>query len=239
MNNENEQNEVTIDLVEVARLLWKNALPIVFAGLIGAALFFLISFWLVTPEYTSTTKMYVMPKTNDNVVTNQDLTAGTQLTKDYVEMATSRPVLEETITTLKLDMTPGALAKEISVSTATDTRILTIKVTDPKPKQARAIANSVRQALAEQISTVTKADSVSTVEEANLPETPSSPNLMKNTVLGALIGVLLAVAVLMVLYFMDDSVKGTEDVEKNLGLNVLSSVPDATKLNKRRGKKYA
>ncbi len=64
---------------------------------------------------------------------------------------------------------------------------------------------------------------------------PSSPNLMKNLMMGGLLGMILAIAVIVVRFLMDDTIKTEEDVKKYLGLNTLASLPVEKGL-KRKGK---
>jgi len=180
----------------------------------------------VTPKYTSDTKIYVLTKQDSNAgVTVNDLQTGTYLTKDYMELVKSRPVLEQVIAVLNLDMTSEELSGMITVENTADTRILTIRVESEDPKEAKAIADAVRESVSVQIPEIMNADSVNTVEEGNLPTSPSSPNLMKNMALGGLLGLLLAIGIIALIYILDDTVKTPEDVENFLGLNVLTSIP--------------
>ena len=100
-----------------------------------------------------------------------------------------------------------------------------INVEDPQPKQARDIADAVRQAVSIQIKAIMDVDSVQAVENANLPDHPSSPSVMKNTLIGAILGILIAAGIIILVFMLDDTVKTPEDVETYLGLNVLASIP--------------
>ena len=147
------------------------------------------------------------------------------LTKDYMELVKSRPVLEKAISKLKLDMEPEELAEMITTETPTDTRIMSISVTDDDPKEAKQIADTLRKAVSVQITEIMNADSVNTVEEGNLPTSPSSPNVKKNMMLGALLGLVISMGFVVLIFILDDTVKTPDDVEKYLGLNVLTSIP--------------
>lgn len=224
--NLKENDEITIDLTELFMTLWSKAHIIILAGILVGLLAFVGTKMFITPMYTSTTKFYVLSKTNDaGSVTYSDLQTGTQLTKDYAELVKSRPVLEEVIAVLDLDMETSELADKITVTTPTDTRVMSISVKDAQPKEARDIADAVRQAVGVQIQDIMDADSVKTVEEANLPSSPSSPNVMKNTLIGAILGILIAAGIAILIFILDDTVKTPEDVETYLGLNVLASIP--------------
>ena len=131
---------------------------------------------------------------------------------------------------LKLDMTPAELSKKISVSVPTDTRILSITAKDGDPKEAARIANGLRNVAAEKIISVTKVSDVTTLDEAEVPQSPSSPNIRRNVLLGFVAGVGLMVVLLVVVEVLDDRVKRPEDVEELMGLPLLGVVPDIKKL---------
>lgn len=223
-----EEDELTIDLGELFRVLLSKIHIIVLAAILMALVAFVGTKLFVTPMYTSVTKMYVLAKDDNNTSSASsysDLTAGSMLTKDYMELVKSRPVLEKTISVLNLKMEPEQLAGMITAETPTDTRIMSISVQSSNPKQAKEIADAVRDAVSVQIKEIMNVDSVNTVEEGNLPTSPSSPNAMKNMMLGAVLGFVIAVGIITLIYLLDDTIKTPEDVENYLGLNVLTSIP--------------
>ena len=199
--NVKENDEITIDLTELFMTLWSKAHIIILSGILLGLLAFVGTKLFITPMYTSTTKFYVLTKTTDSGnVTYSDLQTGSQLTKDYAELVKSRPVLEEVVSVLNLDMDTQELADKITVTTPTDTRVMSINVEDAQPKQARDIADAVRQAVGIQIQEIMDVDSVKTVEEANLPDSPSSPSVMRNTLIGAILGILISAGIITVSY---------------------------------------
>lgn len=238
--NVKENDEITIDLTELFMTLWSKAHIIILSGILLGLLAFVGTKLFITPMYTSTTKFYVLTKTTESGnVTYSDLQTGSQLTKDYAELVKSRPVLEEVVSVLNLDMDTQELADKITVTTPTDTRVMSINVEDAQPKQARDIADAVRQAVGIQIQEIMDVDSVKTVEEANLPDSPSSPSVMRNTLIGAILGILISAGIIILVFMLDDTVKTPEDVETYLGLNVLASIPiydGANTKNKKRVK---
>lgn len=227
MNQEIQDDEVTIDLMELFSTLWAKKTIIILSVVFMALVAFVGTKMFVTPKYTSVTKLFVMTKNDDTSAsaTYTDLQTGSMLTKDYMELVKSRPVLEKTISKLKLDVTPEELAEMITTETPTDTRIMSISVTDDDPKEAKQIADTLRKAVSVQITEIMSADSVNTVEEGNLPTSPSSPNVKKNMMLGALLGLVISMGLIVLISILDDTVKTPDDVEKYLGLNVLTSIP--------------
>ena len=227
MNQEIQDDEVTIDLMELFSALWAKKTIIILSAVFMALVAFVGTKMFVTPKYTSVTKLFVMAKNDDSSAsaTYTDLQTGSMLTKDYMELVKSRPVLEKTISKLKLDVTPEELAEMITTETPTDTRIMSVSVTDDDPKEAKQIADTLRKAVSVQITEIMNADSVNTVEEGNLPTSPSSPNVKKNMMLGALLGLVISMGFVVLIFILDDTVKTPDDVEKYLGLNVLTSIP--------------
>lgn len=179
----------------------------------------------VTPLYESTTEIYVLSRASTETVTSSDLTASTALTSDYQQIITSRDVLEKVIEELGLDMTYDQLYSNLSVSILSDTRILSITVSDPDPLQAQELVTSIREVSAEHIQTIMDIQAVNTVEEANLAENPSSPNVTKNTLIGAILGIFLVAGLIVLLFILDDRIKTPDDIEKHLGISVLGSIP--------------
>lgn len=231
MNNQ-ENQAVEIDVFAMLKTLWKRKFSIVLVALVFAIAAFGYSAFLAKKEYQSTSRIYVVSRQNqdNNALTNSDLQAGSYLVKDYREIILSQNVLTQAIEELKLDMTPAELSKKISVSVPTDTRILSITAKDGDPKEAARIANGLRNVAAEKIIAVTKVSDVTTLDEAEVPQSPSSPNIRRNVLLGFIAGAGLMVVLLVVLEVLDDRVKRPEDIEELMGLTLLGIVPDMKKL---------
>ena len=231
MNNQ-ENQAVEIDVFAMLKTLWKRKFSIVLVALVFAIAAFGYSAFLAKKEYQSTSRIYVVSRQNqeNNALTNSDLQAGSYLVKDYREIILSQNVLTQAIEELKLDMTPAELSKKISVSVPTDTRILSITAKDGNPKEAARIANGLRNVAAEKIIAVTKVSDVTTLDEAEVPQSPSSPNIRRNVLLGFIAGAGLMVVLMVVVEVLDDRVKRPEDIEELMGLTLLGIVPDIKKL---------
>ncbi|EFX38346.1 MULTISPECIES: Wzz/FepE/Etk N-terminal domain-containing protein [Streptococcus] len=231
MNNQ-ENQAVEIDVFAMLKTLWKRKFSIVLVALVFAIAAFGYSAFLAKKEYQSTSRIYVVSRQNqdNNALTNSDLQAGSYLVKDYREIILSQNVLSQAIEELKLDMTPAELSKKISVSVPTDTRILSITAKDGDPKEAARIANGLRNVAAEKIIAVTKVSDVTTLDEAEVPQSPSSPNIRRNVLLGFIAGAGLMVVLMVVVEVLDDRVKRPEDIEELMGLTLLGIVPDIKKL---------
>ncbi|MBD5501101.1 MAG: protein-tyrosine kinase [Lachnospiraceae bacterium] len=231
MENQRERDEIEIDLLKVFQILLDRIWLILSAGLFMALICFAVSMFVLIPTYESTTKIYILNKTENNSVTYSDVQMGTQLTKDYAELINSRYVLEEVIQQLLLDLEYRELLKKVSVTTPTDTRIVAITVEDTDPVQAMNIANSIRETASEHIQNVMDIEAVNVVETANMPTEKAGPSVIKWTLIGGLLGIFLICAVILVQYLMDDTIKSSEDVEKYLGVSTLALIPMASQEN--------
>ena len=224
-DRDNRDDVIEIDLVELLGVILHNLWIIIVSGVIVAAAALLVSYFIITPKYESVTKIYVISKTNADTMTYSDLQAGSTLTKDYKELVKSRPVLEEVLAETGIDVELKNLEAQITVEVPQDTRIVSITVEDKDPYEARIIADSVRIAASKHIREVMDTEAVNVVEEASLPIEKSSPSILKNTAIGYAVGLFLAIAIVIINYIMDDTIKTPDDVEKFLGVSVLGSIP--------------
>lgn len=219
-----DTEDVEIDLLELAGVLWRKVWAIVMCLVIGAVIAGGYTKLMITPQYTATSMIYILGQTT-SITSVTDLQIRSELTADFTIMAKSRPVIEGVIDDLNLDMTYEQLESEISLENPTDSHILKIHVTDTDPEFAKKISNAMADSVADNISSVMATDKPSIAEKAVTPKAPSSPNLLKNTAMGGLIGAVLAIAVIVVMYLMDDTIKTEEDVRKYLQLNTLAEIP--------------
>ena len=229
MDNQ-EKDFVQIDIMLLLRRIWSQKLIIVLTTLVFTAGALMYSLFIATPKYNSTTRVYVVNQKKDNqAITTQDVQLGTLLVKDYKEIILSNSVMSDVVAKNKLQITPGELAKKISVDAPKDTRIISITVTDKDPQKARDLANAVREVSADKIKEVTKIEDVTTLEQAEAALTPSSPNVFKNSVLAALLGFILAVGGVVLIELMDDRIKRPEDIEETMNLVLIGVIPSTNK----------
>ena len=227
-----EKNVMEIDVFHLLKILWKRKLLIVLVAFVTGAVAFAYSSFIVKPEFTSTTRIYVVNRNQGDKpgLTNQDLQAGSYLVKDYREIILSQDVLEKVATDLKLELPPKDLAIKIKVTVPVDTRIVSISVTDRAPEEASRIANSLREVAAQKIISVTRVSDVTTLEEARPATSPSSPNIRRNTMVGFLAGAVVMVVMVLLVELLDTRVKRPEDIEDVMQIALLGVVPNLDKL---------
>lgn len=219
-----ENDEIQIDLLEIVKALKKKLWLIILTALVFGAAAGSFGKFAVTPQYRSTSMVYVLSK-ETTLTSLADLQIGSQLTKDYMVMITSRPVLDAVAENLNLDMSYGELRSKISIDNPVDTRILSITVTDSDPVRAKAIVDEVANTSSEYIGDIMEMIPPKIIEEGVVAPYPFTPNVKKYAVLGALLGAVLVAGIVTVKVILNDSIKTEEDIEKYLDLSVLAVVP--------------
>lgn len=227
-----EKDKIEIDVVQMLKVLWKRKLIIALAAIISGAIAFGYSSFVIKPEFTSTTRIYVVNRNQGDKpgLTNQDLQAGSYLVKDYREIILSQDVLEKVVADQKLNIDAKTLARKVQVTVPADTRIVSISVRDGLPEEASRIANALREVASQKIIAVTRVSDVTTLEEARPALSPSSPNIRRNTILGFGVGAGLVIIVVLLIELLDDRVKRPEDIEEVMHLSLLGVIPNLEKM---------
>lgn len=248
MSQTNETNqpvqiddEVEIDLVELFYYLRKRLIWLVLALIVGGVIAGAASYYLITPKYEATAKVYMVSASSDSLINLSDLNLGTSLSTDYAEMLQIRPVYEDIQEKLGLDYTYKEFLKLISVSTVGNTRILEITAETKDPKESMDIANLLAENAVEYLPDLMETAEPNIAETAILPEEPSSPNLLMNTLIGAMAALFLMAGIFVFRFMSDDTFKSAEDVERIFGVMPLTVIPESDskelKSKKRRKKR--
>lgn len=231
--------EITIDLLELARIVWKNIWLVIIAIVVGAVLSFVITKVFITPKYQATSTIYILSKST-SITSLADLQIGSQLAGDFEIIATTRELLEKVSADNNLNMTYDQLKKEIKVTNPSNTHMLRVAVTDPDPQKAAQISNALADELREEIADIMNTDRPSTVERAVVPTKKYSPSTTRNVAIGAIVLAVLAIFIIAIRYLSDDTIKDDEDVKKYLELDTLAQFPllkgQTTKTTKKKRK---
>lgn len=223
-NQYDSDNEIEIDLKDLVLELLAFWKLVVFAAVLAAVIGFSVSEFVMIPKYQSTSALYVLPRSN-SITSLTDLQTGASLTNDYLVVVKGRPVLEQVITNLGLPDDYKTLRERVSLNNPSNSRILEITVTDENPIAAKAIADEVAMVSSAFIAEKMEQDPPTILQFGYADGEPVSPNIPRNTVLGGLVGVLFASAIIILSYLFNDTIMTPEDVEKKLGLNVLGTLP--------------
>lgn len=230
-----------IDLRQLLTGLLRKSWIIVVVSIICAALTFLGTYYLITPEYRASSVFYV----NNNTMSvgeveiglsSGDLTARKNLVDSYIVILKSRTTLLDVIDYAEVKMSYTQLRSMITASSVDGTEIFQVVVTSTDPHLAEKLANAIAYVLPDRISTIIHNTSAMVVDYAIVPSTPSSPSYSKNTTMGFLIGLVLSMGIVVLWELFDVTIRTEEDVTACCTHPVLASVPDM--LNQSKGGYY-
>ena len=224
---ERRNEEMEIDLIELFGHFMSRIWWIVGAFIIGALIAGLLTAFVITPKYTATAKMYMVNSSSQSVVDLTDFNIGQSLSDDYVELLKTRPIVEDVIQEQNLQYSYREMVDGmISLSVVNETRILQIDVTSTNPREAMEIANSLAEKGVSELPKLMETPEPHIAEYAIVPVNKSSPSLTKNTLIGALLAMLLMLAIFTVQFLTDDTFKSAEDVEREFGVMPLTVIPE-------------
>ncbi|RVT63852.1 YveK family protein [Niallia taxi] len=219
--------EETISIKELFQTLRKRILLIISVTLIAMIVSGVISYFVLTPEYKSSTQILVNQSKEDQSVYNyNEVQTNVQLISTYSVILKSAAILNEVKKELNLDISVSELNNNISVESTQNSQIMTVSVIDTDPVNALKIANMVAEVFEKEIKEIMNVDNVTILPLANDQEnkSPISPNPPLNIAIAAVIGLFLGVAIALLLEYLDNTVKTEQDIEKLLGIPVLGAI---------------
>ena len=218
-------DDTEIDLVELFYVFFNRIWLLVICMAIGGAAAFAWTACFIKPVYKTSAEIYVVSASNNSVVNLTDLQIGNTVKTDYMELMLSRPVLEKVIESLNVNKTVSEIRSMVSITNKTDTRILQIAATSTDPQLATDVANELATQSILLLPEIMENEPPNLVSTALFPTAPAGPSIVKNTLLGAILGFVLCGAVLVVIFLSDRSFKGADDMQKYFGMMPLAVVP--------------
>ena len=215
----------SLDLRELLSMLKKWVWLILLVMVLSTSVSLYLSIHVIEPQYEAETKLLVNKKQADQI-SLADITLSTQLINTYDQIIESDSVAEAVIQKLNLNVTVDKLNSYIKVSSQQDSQVMSLMVTYPDPHMAVKMANTIAQTFMEQVGNLMGTQNVSIINRAmDMPNpVPISPNKTKNTLLAAIFGVIGASVLIMLIEFLDTSIKRNEDLEHIYNLPVLCTM---------------
>lgn len=221
-----------IDLKELFQLFWNKKIPMICIVILCMIIGIVYSFVFVEPEYTSSTTLVLTkadstttPTEPTGSITTSDVTLNSQLVSTYSELAKSKKVLRAVISNLQSDIEEEELRKSIEVSSVKDTELIEINVTNTDAAVASQIANEIAKVFTENVVEIYSINNVHIVDQAEPSNAPSNVNHLKDIVIFAFVGLVVAVMYVLIINMLDTTVKSVEDIERLCHLPVLVSIP--------------
>ncbi|MCE5196220.1 MAG: capsular biosynthesis protein [Negativicutes bacterium] len=216
-----------LDLRKLIAILLEKWWIVLLSVIVGASVAFAVFRFWVDPVYTTSTTLYVYNSENrtTGALTTGDLTVARNMVSTYVVLLKSDSVLSEVARQTNLGYSAAQIKAMISASSENNTEVIKVMVENTNPEHAQIIANTLLAVGAEKIVKVMKAGSVEVIDEAKLPTIPSGPNVMLNTIIGALLGLMISVMGILLLEMFDTTIKSEEDIKEMFDIPVVGVIP--------------
>jgi capsular polysaccharide biosynthesis protein len=222
-----ENEVVEIDLRKLLQAVLRRWWIIVLALVIGAGGAFAVTRFLMTPLYSATIKLYVNNTTESaKSITSSDITASKSLVETYITIIRSDAVLGEVIDRTSAGYTVKELDEKLTAGALNSTEVFYMTITTPDPVLSAALANAIAETAPAHLAEIVDGSSVKVVDKAKVPTEPSSPSFAKNTAIGALAGVFLSGAVIVMIVVFDVRIMSENDLQMISELPVLGAITD-------------
>ena len=222
-----EEKEMEIDLLSLFFYLIQKWKILLLGAIIGGILAEGMTL-LKIPMYQSTSTLYMLSKTT-SITSMADLQLGSELSSDFTIIASSKPVVDAAVESLKEDknitLTRGQIQNMLSVANKEDTRMLSITVTSDDPELSYEVADAVTTAAVAQMAAITQTDPPTIVEHPEVASDAMDNGMRKNLAVGILAGLVLVAAIYVILYMMNDRIQTEEDIQTYLDATVLGVIP--------------
>lgn len=237
-----KKEPVTIDLMEVFRAIWRQKVFVILLTLIVAAAAFAVTRFLIQPTYRTSMTVYVNNRSNsDNqqAMTSADTVAGQSLTYTYSEILTSRELLKEAASQINLNASYAQLKNMVSTSIVTNSQLIDLSVTTTDPNTAYDMAKSIEKIAPDYMARSVEGSSMKVVSKAVRPTSPYAPSIPRNTAIGAILGFLVAVVIVVIQDIRDDRVKSADDLVAKYHLPIVGTIPNFEEAAENKQSKYS
>lgn len=221
-----------IDLKQLFEMFWNKKAQIILIILIFMVIGVIYSVGFVTPMYSSSTTLVLAgtasstEEQSTNTITTADLTINSKLVATYSELVKSKNILGQVISNLGINVNEEQLRQNVQVTSVEDTELIEITVSNENAEYAAKIANEIAKVFEEKIAKeIYNINNVHIVDEATVSANPSNVNHLKDIVIFAFIGVVVASMYILIANMLDTTVKTQEDIEKEIKIPVLASIP--------------
>ncbi len=230
--------ENTINLQEIVYALkkrWKLIVLITIAATLVSAI---LSFFIIKPQYEATTKLFIgKQETSQNTANydNNDIMMYQKLMKTYAELVKTSDLVTNAVKSANLDYNQKEIKEiltNLNVTPSADTQILDLSFKGENPKEVLKITESITNEFISESKELIPNGNVQIIQKAQLPEHPVSPNKKLNILIAFVLGLIVAVGVVLLIEYLDNTFKSREDLEKTLDLPIIGTIPDYDNIEK-------
>jgi capsular polysaccharide biosynthesis protein len=221
--------EEEISLVELLGILKKHVGLIINFILFGVLLASIYTFFIATPQYSSTTDLIVNRGQTEqigSVIDRSEIDTNLQLINTYSDIITRPVILDHVIEELEMDESSSSLADKITISNENNSQMFSITVTDENPYDAAVLANTTADVFQEQMPEILSVDNVAILSVAEANEIPVSPNNTFNILIGIVVGAIVGIGTAFLIDFLDNTVKDDRFIVEEIGWTSLGRVSE-------------
>lgn len=217
------EDEMEINLGELFALLKSKYKMIIISILVTTIIAGVITVFFIDRKYQSTASIYPKPEVTEGMVDYTQINANNLMVNNYIEMLKGNNIQSQVAESL--DITPDEISECVSITNQANTQIISISATTTDPELSKNIVDKLVTTFKKEAKNTLNINNISTIDQAQIADTPVSPNLKINLVIGALIGAFLSVGYIFVKFMLDTHIHNKEEAEKYLGIPCLGSIP--------------
>ncbi len=224
-NNLNIEIDVVPLLLELMKKMW---LILIF-GLVFAIIAFSGVKIFIHPTYKCNFTAYVNnyhAQTDKDYLSSSDITAAKELVQTYSKILTSNTILNAAAKSMDSKYDAKQLAKMVGTEILDQTEIIRIYVIAKSPQEAYKIASVIASVAPAYMADIVEGSSMKIVDYPQMPDEIYKPNYNRYTMLGAVFGMLLIVALLVIRYFLNDTITDENELEKRFSYPIIGLIPD-------------
>ena len=240
-NKRNESQDFEIDFVALLKEIVKKLWLIILVGLIVGGTVYVGAKIFIKPTYRSGFTAYVnnkQGKQSTDYLTSSDVNAAKELVLTYRNIITSNTILTAAAKSIGVDLPYSNLAGKVSIEIKDDTEIISIYVVDTDPQFAYDYAQAIAKTAPTYMSQIVEGSSMKIIDVPEYSEKRYKPSYLRYGLIGFLIGALVVIIIIIIRYFMDDTVKNESEIENKFSLPILGVIPDVTKASNRSSDYY-
>ena len=234
--------EVEINIIPLLKEVLRKVWLIVLVGLVVGGAVFVGTKILIKPTYRSGFTAYVnnrqTSKENTDFLTSSDLSASKQLVLTYQKILTSNTILTASAKAMDLDVSYASLKSRVSTEVKDETEIISVYVEDKDPQLAYDYAQAISKTAPQYMAQIVEGSSMKIIDYPEYSDRRFQPSYTRFGLIGFLIGVLVVIVLVVIRYFMDDTVKSENDIETRFNIPILGVIPDISKASKNRSDYY-
>jgi len=217
-----------LDIRQIFSYLKRHFWLIVSIVLVAASLSLTVTYFFITPQYEASATLYVFNNSNrsDTTISSSDITTSQKLIATYSVIMQCDNVINKVIETTGLEYTPEQIRRMFSGSSVNNTEVMKITIKSEDPVDAMIIANAFIDVAPEEILRVIKAGAVEILDRAVVPSSPSSPNMVKNVAVGVVLGLIVAIAFVILYELFNTKVRTEENLLRVVKAPIIGYIPD-------------